>query len=312
MKRLLLALGLLASLGLAGSVAALCTCGDRDGCSSAAACVGKIPGDECGNNRTCKISVGTGNDLTCCCGCSRGVGPKACNYATLGELGVLGEAACGSEKLLALATKTQDAVNASLTDADAACEDEKNALKKANAARAKLARLRKKVQKAADKGKIDGACAAGSLALLDSVTARLDDLEAGNGPGSGGTTSTTTTTIPSGPSCSATFTTYPGDAAEVDFALGCFAAGTDYQGFQLTMNGGRQVTNYLQPPGFTCTIQTESTTNDSLACLGNFNVDVQVTGGRIRTGPAPVPNMDASLRVLVGSTQYGPFPTTGP
>jgi hypothetical protein len=78
------------------------------------------------------------------------------------------------------------------------------------------------------------------------------------------------------------------------------------------MNGGRQVTNYLAPPGFNCSITTRSTTNDSLLCLGDFNVDVQVMGGRIRTSPDPVADMDASLFVLVGSTAYGPFPTTGP
>jgi len=308
MKHLLLGLALLASLGLAGSASALCTCGDRDGCSSAAACSGKIPGDECGNNRTCKMVVGTGNDLTCCCGCSKGVGPVSCNYTPLVGLVAL-PVACGSAPLQKLADKTETAMNASFEKAAAACRDEKNALKQANAARGKLARLRKKVEKAAEKGKIEEACAADSLALLDLVGSVVDDIEAGNPPLSGGST---TTTIPGGPSCSATFTTFPGDAAEVDFVFGCFAAGADYSGFQLTLNGGREVENYLEPPGFGCMIRTETTTNDSLACLGNFNIDVQVTGGRIRTNPAPVSNMDASLRVLVGSTQYGPFPTTGP
>jgi hypothetical protein len=311
MRRTLFASIVLASLWLAGSAAALCTCGDRDGCGSAAACAGKIPGDECGNNRSCKIVVGTGNDLTCCCGCSKGVGPKACNYAALGVIEIPSAAGCDSEKLTKLATKTHGAVNTLLHEADDACEAEKNALKKATAARGKLARLRKKIEKARDKGKVDAACAANAIALLDTIGPRIDDFEAGSPGGPG---STTTTTIPgTGPSCSATFAFFPSDAAEVDFVLGCFAAGADYTGFRLTMHGGRQVTNYLQPPGFNCTINTNHATNDSLACAGVFNIDVPVTGGRIRTDPAPVADLDASLEVLVGvSTVYGPFPTTGP
>ena len=79
------------------------------------------------------------------------------------------------------------------------------------------------------------------------------------------------------------------------------------------MHGGRQVTNYLQPPGFNCMINTNHATNDSLACAGSYSIDVPVTGGRLRTDPAPVASLDASLEVLVGvSTVYGPFQTTGP
>ena len=293
------------SLALAGSASALCTCGDRDGCVSAA-CTGKVPGDECGKRRSCKIIVGTGDDPTCCCGCSKGVGPAACNYGTVAPIDVPGDAACGSEALDRLATKTETAVNANLESANAACWDQRNALRKANVARGKLARLRNKIEKAARKDKIDDACAAGSLALLDAVDASIDDVEAGHLPGD----ATTTTTLPT-PSCSATFVAFS-DPAEVDFQLGCFAAGASYQGFQLTLNGGREVTNFLEPSGFVCTIGTEASSNDSLACVGDFNVDVAVMGGRIRTSPEPAANMDASLFVLVGEWRYGPFPTTGP
>jgi hypothetical protein len=78
------------------------------------------------------------------------------------------------------------------------------------------------------------------------------------------------------------------------------------------MNGGHAVEAFVEPPGFVCTIVSENTANDSLSCVGDFVVDVQVMGGRIRTGPAPVPDMDASLFVLVGTARYGPFPTIGP
>ena len=295
------------ALGWAASASALCTCGDRDGCSSAATCAGNSPGDECGRGRSCKIIVGTGIDLTCCCGCSKGLGPKACNYGTIGALDLPVGAACGSAALGRLATRTVTTVNTDLERADAACRDEKNAFKRANAARGKLARLRKKIERAGGKDKIDDSCAASSLALLDALSAKIDDVEAGNGPGP----TTTSTTIPGGPSCSASFSA-SSDPAEVDFQLGCFAAGVSYQGFQLTMNGGRQVTNFLVPSGFVCTITTETTAYDSLTCVGDFAIDVQVTGGRIRTSPAPVANMDASLFVQVGDSPYGPFATTGP
>lgn len=299
-------------LALAGSAAALCTCGDRDGCGSAASCVGEIPGHECGKGRTCKIRVGTGTDLTCCCGCSKGVGPTGCNYGELGEVQLAAEVGCGSEKLASLAEKVSTATTARLAEADAACQAEKNATKKANAGRRQLNRLRKKVDRFEAKGQIEPACATGARALIDQVLGNVDAVEAGAAPGGGGSTTTTTSsTLPGGPSCSATFTPFA-DPFEVDFILGCFAAGTDYQGFALQMNGGRQVTNYLAPTGFSCSIGTRTTADDSLLCIGNFNVDTQVTGGRIRTSPAPVSGMDASLFVMVGSSSYGPFPTTGP
>lgn len=293
------------ALALASPAAALCTCGDRDGCVSGA-CTDKAPGDECGRRRSCKIIVGTGNDATCCCGCSRGVGPAACNYGTVAPIVVPGEAACGSEALDKLATKTQTAVNASLERAEAACWNERNPVRRANAARGKLARLRKKIEKAAEKDRIDDACAANSVALLDAVDASIDDVEAGHLPGN----ASTTTTLPT-PSCSATFTPFS-DPAEVDFQLGCFAAGTSYDGFQLTLSGGRQVTNFLEPPGFDCAIVSEVAANDSLACVGDFNVDVAVMGGRIRTLPEPAAGMEGSLFVLVDDWRYGPYPTTGP
>jgi hypothetical protein len=308
MKRPLALLAVGMWLGLAGSASALCTCGDRGDCSSAASCAGKSPGDDCGNDRSCKIIVGTGVDLTCCCGCSKGIGPMACNYGTLGTVDLPSETACGSEKLDKLATRTENAVNASLGRADAACQKQKNAIRKANGARGKLVRLRKKIEKAAASDKIDDACAAGSLALLDAVSAEIDALEAGT---TVGTPTTTSTTLPYGPSCSATFVAFS-DPAEVDFQVGCYAAGTSYQGFQLTMNGGRQVTNFLEPLGFVCVIKTETNPNDSVACLGEYSIDVTVSGGRIRTSPEPVSNMDASLFVQVGPYRYGPFPTTGP
>jgi hypothetical protein len=298
-------------LALAGSAAALCTCGDRDGCASAAACAGQIPGAECGKGRTCKIVVGTGNDLTCCCGCSKGVGPIGCNYAGLGEVGFTGSVACGSEPLAAVAEKVAAATTARLAQADAACRAGKNAAKRARAGRRQLGRLRRKIDRFERKRQIDAACAANARALLDELVADIDAIEAGGAaPAGPTTTSTTSTTLPGGPSCSATFTTF--DSFEVDFVLGCFVAGSDYTGFTLRMNGGRMVTNHLPPPSFTCAVATEASPDDSLVCTGNFKLGDQISGGRIRTSPAPVADMDAGLFVHVGGSRYGPFPTTGP
>jgi len=291
------------SLVLARSAAALCTCGAGDGCSAAPACGGKLPGDECGKRRTCKIVVGSADDPTCCCGCSKGVGPKSCDYAAIAPVDFPAEVACGSGALARLADKVEEDVNADLDRAESACRKDKNALRKANRARARLSRLWKKIERAAGREKIDGTCAETSLGVIEAVRVKIDDVEAAN--------PTTSTTLPVGPSCAAVFLPFS-DPGEVEFQLGCFAAGASYQGFQLTMNGGRAVENFLEPPGFVCTIVTEITTNDSLSCVGDFAVDVQVTGGRIRTSPAPVPSMDASLFVLVGDARYGPFPTTGP
>jgi len=287
------------SLALSGSAAALCTC---DG-SGAAACGGKIPGDECGSRRTCKIATGSVADAACSCACSKGVGPKSCDYSAIGPVDLPVDVGCGSEALTNLASKVEEDVNADLEQAVSACRREKNALRKANRARGRLRRLWKKIDRAADREKIDGTCATTSLGAIEAVGTRIDDLEAGN--------STTSTTLPVAPSCTAAFVP-ASEPGEVGFQVGCAAAGTSYQGFQLTMNGGRAMETFLEPTGFGCTIVTEVTANDSLSCVGEFAVDVQVTGGRIRTSPAPVSNMDASLFVLVGAARYGPFPTTGP
>jgi hypothetical protein len=298
---LLLAAGL--SLAFGGSAAALCVCGEGDGSSAAAACGGKTPGDECGPKRTCKIVAGSSAEAVCACACSKGVGPTSCDYAAIGPVDLPADLSCGSEALGRFADRVEEDVSADLAEAESACRSEKNALRRANRARARLRRLWNKIERAAKRERIDGTCAATSLAAIDALQVRIDGLEAGD--------PTTSTTLPSAPSCGATFLALS-EPGEVDFQLGCFAAGASYQGFQLTMNGGRTVETFLAPPGFVCTITTEVTANDSLSCVGDFIVDVQVIGGRVRTSPAPEPGMDASLFVLVGDARYGPFPTTGP
>ena len=294
---LLLAGGI--SLALSGSAAALCTC---DG-SGVAACGGKVPGDECGSRRTCKIAAGSVADAACSCACSKGVGAKSCDYTAIGPVDLPADIGCGSQALARLAGNVEDDVNADLEQAVSACRREKNALRGANRARARLRRLWKKIDRAAEREKIDATCAATALGAIEAVGTKIDDVEAGN--------PTTSTTLPVAPSCTAVFLP-ASEPGEVGFQLGCVAAGASYEGFQLTMNGGRAVETFLEPPGFVCTIVSEVAANDSLSCVGEFALDVQVTGGRIRTSPTPAPNMDASLFVLVGAARYGPFPTTGP
>jgi hypothetical protein len=290
------------TLALSGSAAALCVCGAGEG-SGAAACGGKFPGDECGRRRTCKIATGSAGDAACSCACSKGTGPKSCDYAAIGPVDLPADVGCGSEALARFASRVEEDVNADLEQADSACRREKNALRKANRARGRLRRLWKKIDRAAGREKIDATCAATSRVAIDAVGTKIDDLESGN--------PTTSTTLPVAPSCAAAFLPAP-EPGEVGFQVGCAAGGASYQGFQLTMNGGRAVETFLEPSGFVCTIVSEATANDSLSCVGEFAVGVQATGGRIRTSPAPVSNMDARLFVLVGAARYGPFPTTGP
>lgn len=303
MQRIIaLALGAGMSLAIGRSAAALCVCSDVDGCGAAPACAGTLPGDACGSKRTCKIAGGSAADAECCCACSKGVGPKSCDYTALGTVDLPADVGCGSQALARLAGKVEDDVNADLEQAVSACRREKNALRRANRARGRLRRLWKKIDRAADQEKIDAACAATALGAIEAVGTKIDDLEAGN--------PTTSTTLPVAPSCAATFVA-ASEPGEVDFQAGCVGAGS-YQGFELRMNGGRAVETFVEPPGFVCTIVSEVAPSDSLRCVGDFLADVQVTGGRIRTSPLPVSNMDASLLVLVGAARYGPFPTTGP
>jgi hypothetical protein len=292
-------------------VAALCVCGDRDGCGSASSCVGKSPGDTCTGTRTCKIRVGTGNDLNCCCGCSPGAGPVGCNYGSVNVAATLAPAveACGSEPLARAASKAAGKADAKLAKATAACEAEKRSDNKANGAEAQLGKLRKKIDKLAGKGEITGECADALRGLVTELTGEIAAVEEGGG--GGGTTSTTTsTTLPGGPSCSAVFTTF--DPNEVDFVINCLGGGL-YTGFTIQFTGGRTVTNWLEPSGFTCSPTQTASPNDSLLCTGPAVTKAPLSGGRIHTVPPPGSDVPANLFVVPeGGGQLGPFTTTGP
>jgi hypothetical protein len=304
---------LIAGLWIASATpaAALCICGDLpSGCGSAANCVGKAPGAACTAKRTCKIVEGNGNGITCCCGCSPGTGPIGCNYGSVSVGTTLAPAveSCGSESLTRAATKAAAKADAKLGKAQAACESEKRADNKANGAEAQLGKLRKKIDKLAGKGEITGECAEALRGLVTELTGEIAAVEEGGG---GGTTSTTTsTTLPGGPSCSAAFTTY--DVNEIDFVINCSGGGL-YTGFTIQFTGGRTVTNWLEPSGFTCSPTQTASPNDSLLCTGPAVTKAPLSGGRVRTVPAPGSDVPANLFVVPeGGGQLGPFTTTGP
>ncbi len=99
MGRMMVTVLLALWLGAGGEADALCNCSDVDGCSSAAACLGKNPGDTCTppSNATCKIVKGDAGGLSCCCGCSRGAGPLSCVFDEVSSsLRERAGAACGS------------------------------------------------------------------------------------------------------------------------------------------------------------------------------------------------------------------------
>ncbi len=294
-------------LAVANPAAALCNCGDRDGCGSAGGCVGKSPGDACTSRRTCKIRIGTGNDATCCCGCTPGNGPIGCNYGAVSVAGALEGpvVACNAERLTRVASKAATKADAKLQAADAACQGEKRADKKADAATNQLTRLGKKIDRLAERGEVTTECAGALRGLLQDLTGEITAVETGT---SGGTT-TTTTSLPSGPSCSTTFSVF--DPNEIDFLLTC-ASGGPFDAFLVRFEDGRVVTNWLEPPGFACALAQFSIPNDSLECTGTFSSGSPVTGGRIRTTPPPTSNLNAELFVLQGSSELGPFPTSGP
>ena len=96
----------------------LCVCGDRDGCTSAGLCFEQTPGETCfDDSATCKIRVGSTLDDTCCCACSKPVGPIGCNYGRVG-LALSVSFACGSVTLPEQAEATTAAVLAKLAKAD--------------------------------------------------------------------------------------------------------------------------------------------------------------------------------------------------
>jgi len=291
----------------AGSTHALCICGDTDGCGSALSCSGKNPGDACTppKNATCKVVKGNAEGLSCCCGCSRGAVPLSCVYGdTASRLAALEGATCGAPKLDKLTTHAVGRARKLLASGEKACAKGKTGgvPGRLRAARNALAGVEKKLDKLVAKGVIDSTCAGSYRALADTFIAEIDSLASGGTGGGGGTT--TTTTIPGGGTCSGTLTAY--DANEFDMSFAC-PGGSGFTGFTVMVPGGRHITDFLRPNGFTCAVLGAATWD----CTGDFGGDT-VYAGRLHVVPAPSSGMGATFTVGHGGATYGPFPMTGP
>lgn len=298
-----LVLGLLAA---AAPVWALCVCGDRDGCLSAGLCFGDAPGETCfDETKTCKITVGSNLDDVCCCACSKPIGPIGCNYGTV-RLALSVSFGCGSLTLPEQAEAMTATILAKLAKADGACRAQKHAKRRADVAVRQIGLFRRKILRAARRGRIERACAESVAAAIDAFVRDVRQVEQGRAPGS-----TTTTTLPP-LSCQATFGA-PTTASDVDVRVRCDGSGGPFQRFQVVLGGGRQITSFVAPALFTCAIiDSDAGSADTLSCRGSFALGEAVVAG-IRTGPPPAPGMAAALFVFDASeTRLGPFPTSGP
>lgn len=108
----------------------------------------------------------------------------------------------------------------------------------------------------------------------------------------------------------------PFDATEVSFQISRQASSgralaAQANGFDIQLPGARQVTAFLSPAGFVCTIATRVTTNDTLSCAGIVAPGATYTGN-IRMSPGPTAGMGGTLYVFAGGVQLGPFAITGP
>jgi len=300
-----------------GTANALCNCADVDGCSSAAACVGKTPGDTCSppRNASCKIVQGNAGGLSCCCGCSRGAGPLSCVFEPVAEsLAELGSVTCGNATLERATDKAVGKSMAKLRAGQSKCAKGKTKAVpgKLRGARRGLEGVQRKLDRLVARGEIDAACADTYRALADDLIADVDALASPTPPDSSTTstsvvTASTTSTTMASTGCSATFTFFPTDANEVDMVILCPPG--SYTGFTITPAQPRQITNFLTPSGFSCGVLAGGTWD----CVGNFSGGAApIDAGRIRTMPAPVAGMGGTMTVLQGSTELGPLPVTGP
>lgn len=309
-----LVIAVLAVLALpALAMAAGCVCADRDGCSVDGACAGGIPGDTCGGGgkSTCRITLGTSADPTCCCTCGRGPGPRSCVFAPVMERAQALPATvdCGAAARRAVASAVED-LGIRLARAEAQCRrGARNAARLVDAARRRLERLRRKLGRLVERGKTTAACATGLATAVDALDADIDDIAARGMPGGG---PVTTTTLPgTTPSCGGTLTVAAG-AFALDLAFDCPSGPTLLDAFGVLVPNRHQITAFTAPPGFACTIETWTTANDLWSCTGGFAPDTTVSGGQIVLDPAPVAGMTASLYVWQGPARFGPFPLGDP
>jgi hypothetical protein len=295
---------MLVLLASAAPAWAVCVCGEREDCTSAGLCFGKTPGETCFDAvKTCKIRVGSSLDEVCCCACSKPIGPIGCNYGLVRQA-VSVSFACGSVTLPAQADATTTGVLAKLARADVACQAQKNAKRRADVAVRQLSRFRRKIDRAAQRGRLTADCAATANEAIDTFIRHVRQIENGEQPGS-----TTTTTLPP-LACLATFSASP-TPSDVDVRVRCDGGGGPFQRFQIVLGGGRAITNVVAPPLFTCAVIDSAGGSDTASCRGTFDVGDEIVA-TLRTGPPPAPGMPAELFVFDATNVLGPFPTTGP
>ena len=302
-----------ALLGVAGA----CSCGDRDGCGSSLSCTGKSPDDDCSPPKggTCKVINGFSGVFTCCCSCRKGnTSAAACSGFTevKASLASFTQTATPCGKLAkATARATVSAAGTTLGQAQKACRKDQAAKEDAKVAATTktFTKFEQKIQKLLAKNKITNECKQNLIALADDLV--IETRNAGETTVEPPTT-TTTTTLPNPPnlSCSGLFTPY--DAAECDYLFSCTGSGpSPFNGFGLVVNG-RQITNKIDPTGFTCSFGSAVTPNDSVICQGTVPFGVDVSGGRLHFVPNWANGMGAALQLYTNGSVAATYNITGP
>jgi hypothetical protein len=121
-------------------------------------------------------------------------------------------------------------------------------------------------------------------------------------------------------SCTGSFA--PFDPQEARFAVKCERYSESLPGhrplfasqatsFDLQLPGGRAVTKWLEPTGFTCKAKTRDSTNDTLSCTGALVAGAEADGN-VRMSPGPTTGMGGLLFVTLDGIEQGPFAVTGP
>lgn len=120
------------------------------------------------------------------------------------------------------------------------------------------------------------------------------------------TTSTTSTTLPPGISCfgELVYSSLPLDLTQLNFSVWCEA---DMTQFAIVVPGGRSITAFAAPDGFTCSQPTTS----HFVCTGPLAKEVWVRG-RMTLDPAATADMGAQIFAWWGTTPVGPFAMYGP
>lgn len=319
-------LALLAVGCLPAAASALCICDAFDGCSSAAACSGKNPGDTCTppRNATCKIVKGNAGGLSCCCGCTRGDGPLSCVYepvvATLDQLDVVacdtdGACVCDDRKIDKRAQRTKRQATVKLRSAENGCAKGKDPRKKTAAARKKVESLDAQIEQLVAKNKATPECETALKGLVSEFGVALEAAERGDPPPSvtpvatptPGFGPTPTPTPGPGLDCSGALSIPPGFPNERNFQFLCNGPASDgFTGFRLLAPNGYQFVNQIDPPGFTCVIQTTNAANDTFGCTGPLGLGITIDGGRVAIAPTPAAPFVIELFIVNGGT-FGPF-----